>query len=245
MNTNQVTSATNAYQTSDVYKKNTASEKTGVSEKTAVSEETPKTSSNEAAVVWEKNSTDKASHNNSKNKNYVTLNKDNQNIIAQLKADAEQRMSQLRSLVESMITKQNQTFQTGTLTDEKMFEMLRKGQVAVSPEVRAQAEKDIAEDGYWGVEQTSERLFSFAKAISGGDTSKLDKLIDAMEKGFKQATKAWGDELPDISKKTLEAAKEKLNNWAKQANEDKNTDSVADAAASALTGQAAASELAK
>lgn len=239
MNANQITSATNAYQTSDVYKKNSASEKA------AVTEESPKTSSDEAAVVWEKNSTDKASHNNSKNKNYVTLNKENQNIIAQLKADAEQRMSQLRSLVESMITKQNDTFKIGTLTDEKMYEMLRKGQVSVSPEVRAQAEKDIAEDGYWGVEQTSERLFSFAKAISGGDTSKLDKLIDAMEKGFKQATKAWGDELPDISKKTLEAAKEKLNNWAKQANESNDTNAVADATAAAMTGQAATSELAK
>lgn len=239
MNANQITSATNAYQTSDVYKKNSASEKA------AVTEESPKTSSDEAAVVWEKNSTDKASHNNSKNKNYVTLNKENQNIIAQLKADAEQRMSQLRSLVESMLTKQNDTFKIGTLTDEKMYEMLRKGQVSVSPEVRAQAEKDIAEDGYWGVEQTSERLFSFAKAISGGDTSKLDKLIDAMEKGFKQATKAWGDELPDISKKTLEAAKEKLNNWAKQANESNDTNAVADATAAAMTGQAATSELAK
>ena len=34
---------------------------------------------------------------------------------------------------------------------------------------RLQAQKDIAEDGYWGVEQTSERLVSFAKALSGGD----------------------------------------------------------------------------
>lgn len=240
MSANQITSTTNAYQTGDVYKKNAASEKNSAVEKNSAAEGAQK---EDSAVVWEKNSTDKAAHNNTKNKNYVTLNKEHQNVIAQLKADAEQRASQLRSLVESMITKQNSTFQIGTLTNEKMYEMLRKGQVAVSPEVRAQAQKDIAEDGYWGVEQTSERIFSFAKAISGGDTSKLDKLLAAIEKGFKLATKSWGGELPDISKRTLEATKEKLNNWAKQGKEDDS--SLTDATAKELANQAATSTLSK
>lgn len=239
MNTNQITSAATAYQASGTYKKaNTAEAADTAKEASKASTET-----GDSAVVWEKNSTDKASHNNTKNKNYVTLTKEHQNIIAQLKADAEQRTSQLRDLVESMITKQNQSFQVGTLTEEKMFEMLRKGQVTVTPEVRAQAQKDIAEDGYWGVEQTSERLFSFAKAISGGDTSKLDKLISAIEKGFKQATKSWGDELPDICKKTLEAAKDKLYSWAKESSTEDS--SLTDATASELTGQAATTELSK
>lgn len=234
MNTNQILSATNAYQTAETYKKTSDSKAAEV--KDTASAKTEDTS----AVVYEKNSTDKAAHNNSKNKNYVTLSKENQNIIAQLKADAEQRTAQLRSLVESMITKQNQTFQIGKLTDEKMFEMLRKGQLEVSPEVRAQAQKDIAEDGYWGIEQTSERLFSFAKAISGGDISKAEELITAMEKGFKQATKSWGDDLPDICKSTLERATEKIRSWAKQ---DESSDEMADAAEDAFKNQAANSAL--
>lgn len=234
MNTNQILSATNTYQTAEAYKKTSDSK---------IADTTKKADSDAAdtsAVVYEKNSTDKAAHNNSKNKNYVTLSKENQTIIAQLKADAQQRTAQLRSLVESMIMKQNQAFQVGSLTDEKMFEMLRKGQVEVSPEVRAQAQKDIAEDGYWGVEQTSERLFSFAKAISGGDVSKAETLIEAMEKGFKQATKSWGDELPDICKKTLESATEKIRNWAKQ---DTSSDQMADAAQNAFENQATGSAL--
>ncbi|MGN1084015.1 MAG: hypothetical protein ACI4QX_03360, partial [Lachnospiraceae bacterium] len=213
MNTNQITSATSTYQTAEAYKK--TSDSKAADTKTAASSETADTS----AVVYEKNSTDKAAHNNPKNKNYVTLSKENQNIVAQLKADAEQRTAQLRSLVENMILKQNQTFSVSNLTDSKMYEMLRKGELSVSPEVRAQAQKDIAEDGYWGVEQTSERLFSFAKAISGGDTSKADTLIKAMEKGFKQATKSWGDTLPDICQKTLDSATEKIRNWAKETSE--------------------------
>ncbi len=135
---------------------------------------------------------------------------------------------------------QNKTFQVGTLTDEKMYEMLRKGQVEVSPEVRAQAQEDISEDGYWGIKQTSDRLFSFAKAISGGDSSKAETLIKAMEKGFKQATKSWGDDLPEICKKTLESATEKIRRWAKQA---EFSDELADTAKDAFEAQAGTSAL--
>ena len=233
MNTNQILSATNSYQTAEAYKK-TSDQK--AAETTAKTTETADTE----AFVYEKNSADKAATNNSKNKNYVTLSKENKAIVAQLKADAEQRTAQLRSLVESMILKQNKTFQVGTLTDEKMYEMLRKGQVEVSPEVRAQAQEDISEDGYWGIKQTSERLFSFAKAISGGDTSKAETLIEAMEKGFRQATKAWGDDLPEICQKTLDAATEKIRSWAKQ---DESSDEMADAAEDAFKNQAANSAL--
>ena len=233
MNTNQILSATNSYQTAEAYKKTSDSKAADTAAKTT------ETADSEA-FVYEKNSTDKTAANNSKNKNYVTLSKENQNIVAQLKADAEQRTAQLRSLVESMILKQNKTFQTGMLTDEKMYEMLRKGQVEVSPEVRAQAQEDISENGYWGIKQTSERLFSFAKAISGGDTSKAETLITAMEKGFKQATKSWGDDLPEICKKTLEAATEKIRSWAKQA---EFSDELADTTKDALEAQASNSAL--
>ena len=235
MNTNQILSATNSYQTAEAYKK-TSDQK--AAETTAKTTETADTE----AFVYEKRSADKAATNNSKNKNYVTLTKENQNIVAQLKADAEQRTAQLRSLVESMILKQNKTFQVGTLTDEKMYEMLRKGQVEVSPEVRAQAQEDISEDGYWGIKQTSERLFSFAKAISGGDTSKAETLIEAMEKGFRQATKAWGDDLPEICQKTLDAATEKIRSWAKQA---EFSDDLASTTKDALEAQASNSALAE
>lgn len=233
MNTNQILSATNSYQTTEAYKKPSDSKAADTTAKPTKTEDT-------SAFVYEKKSADKAATNNSKNKNYVTLTKENQNIIAQLKADAEQRSEQLRSLVESMILKQNKTFQVGTLTDEKMFEMLRKGQLEVSPEVRAQAQKDIAEDGYWGVEQTSERLFSFAKAISGGDTSKAETLIKAMEKGFKQATKSWGDKLPDICQRTLDSATEKIRSWAKQT---ESSDELTDTAQDAFKTQAGTSSL--
>ena len=41
----------------------------------------------------------------------------------------------------------------------------------------------------------------------------MKKMQEAMQKGFKQATGAWGKELPDICKQTIDAAVDKLTKW--------------------------------
>ncbi|MDD2557290.1 MAG: hypothetical protein PHH87_03250 [Desulfuromonas sp.] len=77
-----------------------------------------------------------------------------------------------------------------------------------------QAQELVAEDGYFGVEQTSERIFKGAIGIAGGDATRLDAILKGVEKGFAEAEKAFGGTLPEISYKTREAVLEKLNNWA-------------------------------
>ena len=64
---------------------------------------------------------------------------------------------------------------------------------------------DIAEDGYWGVSQTSQRILDFATALTGGDPDKIEEMRAAFQKGFKQAEKTWGGQLPDISQRTYDA----------------------------------------
>ena len=136
----------------------------------------------------------------------------NTELINKLKADADERTSQLRSLVEKLITGQGNAI--GNSDD--IWSFLRTGNFTVDAETKAQAQKDIAEDGYWGVEQTSSRILDFAKALSGGDPSKIEKLRDAFKKGFEQATKTWGDTLPDISQRTYEATMKKFDDWANE-----------------------------
>ena len=80
---------------------------------------------------------------------------------------------------------------------------------------KAQAQEDISDDGYWGVKQTSQRLFDFASALAGDDEDKMREMQKAMEKGFKQATAAWGKDLPDISNKTLDAANKLFDEYYK------------------------------
>ena len=62
--------------------------------------------------------------------------------------------------------------------------------------------KDVAEDGYWGAEQTSDRILSFAKALSGDDPDKAEELLNAFKKGYSQATKSWGGNLPSLCSDT-------------------------------------------
>ena len=154
----------------------------------------------DTGVGYEKSS-DQTSGTVTKKTDYALINK--------LKADAEERTSQLRSLVEKMMTKQGVAIGTA----DSMWSFLAKGDFTVDEATRAQAQADIADDGYWGVDQTSDRILDFAKALSGNDPEKADLLLDAFKKGFKEATKSWGQDLPDISQRTYDAVVEKFNKW--------------------------------
>lgn len=153
---------------------------------------------NESGVVYEKG--------NSSTKGIYAK----EDVVARLKKDAEDRTSQLRSLVQQMMG--NQGNRIGQADD--MWRFLAKGDFTVTPDVKAQAQKDIADDGYWGVNQTSDRIIEFAKALVGDDPEKAEQMRAAFEKGFKAATKSWGKELPDISQRTYDAVMSKFDDWA-------------------------------
>ncbi len=155
----------------------------------------------EEGVVFEKSSETKTDSSKS------IYSKDS--VIAKLKSDQESRMASLQSLVEKLLVKQGDKFNSSL----PLAQQFRKAAQAADPATILQAQKDVAEDGYWGVEQTSERLAQMAIALSGGDKSKADTMIAAMKKGFDQATKAWGEKLPDICQKTIDTAVEKVNKW--------------------------------
>lgn len=132
------------------------------------------------------------------------------NMIAKLKADADARTAQFKSLVEQLIGKQATT--NGQATD--IWSFLSKGDFTVDAATKAQAQKDIAEDGYWGVEKTSDRIIDFANALTGGDPDKIEEMREAFKKGYEQAEKTWGGELPEISKKTYDAVMKKFDDLA-------------------------------
>ena len=130
--------------------------------------------------------------------------KDYSSIVSSMKQELATKNQQLQNLVNQLLSKQANKYTT--LAD--LFKNIK-----ADPATIAQAQKDIGEDGYWGIEQTSERLFSMAQALSGGDASKAEEMIAAVKKGFDQAAEAWGGELPDICQKTVDAAVEKLTKW--------------------------------
>lgn len=137
----------------------------------------------------------------------------NTQLINKLKADADARTQQLRSLVEKMMTGQANTY--GKAND--IWSFLREGNFTVDPATKLQAQEDISENGYWGVKQTSDRIIDFANALTGGDPDKIEDMRSAFEKGFKQAEKTWGGKLPDISQRTYDAVMEKFDKMAEEA----------------------------
>ncbi len=134
---------------------------------------------------------------------------DREALVTKLKADSQSRIDQMQSLVTKMFQKQGATI--GNADD--MWKMLASGNFTADPATINQAKEDISEDGYWGVKQTSDRIFDFAMALSGGDEDTMKKMQDAFEKGFSQATKAWGQSLPDISSQTYDAVTKKFDDY--------------------------------
>jgi len=218
MNVNGVTSNTPVYGTTPAASANTAGEQKVTTDAAA----STTTGTNESGVVYEPSS--ESAKTDTAKKIYTP----NTALINQLKADAEARTAQLKSLVEKLISGQGNAIGNAS-DDNSIWAFLRKGDFTVDAATKAQALADIAEDGYWGVEQTSDRILDFAKALTGGDPDKIEEMRDAFEKGFKQATETWGDELPDISQRTYKATMEKFDKWAEEA-AGKVTDPATDAA---------------
>ena len=205
MSVNGVTSsqaaAAYSYSATESVKADTKAAETAASKETSKSEET----SADKGVVYEQSG--------AKDNVGKTTYKPDTNLINKMKADADARTAQLRSLVEKMMTGQATAY--GKAND--IWSFLRSGNYTVDPATKAQAQADIAEDGYWGVNQTSDRIIDFAKALTGGDPDKIEDMRAAFEKGFKRAGKTWGGDLPDISQRTYEAVMEKFDKMAEEA----------------------------
>lgn len=195
MDVSVTNSVSNAY-TNSAQDKNTAA-------KTAAANAEDKAKKEEEAVVFEKSEEKKKASTNQ------IYNKDA--VVAKLKADQQSRLDSLQSLVSKLLNKQGSTFDLANGTG--LAAKFREAAKNADPDTIKAAKESIGEDGYWGVNQTSDRLVSMAIALSGGDTTKADEMMAAIEKGYKQATNAWGEKLPQICQDTMEATRQKMNDW--------------------------------
>jgi len=148
-------------------------------------------------------------HATSKNKIAYKMDED---AVNQLKADLEQQQSRFLTSVKDMLSKQGVKIAEG----EGIWKQIAQGKFEVDDETRAAAQEAISEDGYWGVKQTSERFIKYAKALTGGDPAKAEAMREAFRKGYKEAEKAWGGSLPELSQKTYDATMKLFDDWANE-----------------------------
>lgn len=201
MGVNVTTAATDAYASYDAAKAENVTNNDSKVTTDNTSTTTSETTTTEAAV-YEKSSEDNKATTYSVNKMSA---EERSALVDKLKADQEARQQQLAGLVQKMLSGQAGSFSIATDDKDGIWKFLASGKFTVDAATKAQAQKDISEDGYYGIKQTSERLFDFASALAGDDVEQMKKMQDAIEKGYKQATKSWGKELPSICKDTLDA----------------------------------------
>lgn len=121
---------------------------------------------------------------------------------------AEQKIAFLGKISE-MFTSQS----ISMLRGDGIWAQIAQGDFEVTEAESAEAAEETSEDGYWGVEQTSQRIFAFAQALAGEDPSKAEEMFGYVMKGFEAAEKAWGGELPEIAQQTMAATEALFDEW--------------------------------
>lgn len=117
-------------------------------------------------------------------------------LVQSLKDDLNNQMSRFTNMMTQTFQKQGIT--AASLQGDNFWKFMASGNYTVDAKTKAEAEEAISEDGFWGVKQTSQRIFDFAAALAGDDVETMKKMQAAVEKGFEQAGAAWGGELPSI-----------------------------------------------
>lgn len=133
-------------------------------------------------------------------------------LVAHLKAEQAEIQGRFLSAVRDMLTRQGKQVTEG----EGIWKLLAGGEYQVDAQTQVDAQAAIAEDGYWGVKQTSQRIVDFARALVGSDPSRAGEMREAFLKGFQAAEKAWGGALPEITGQTREAALALFDQWEKK-----------------------------
>lgn len=110
----------------------------------------------------------------------------------------------LRGLVLNIFKEQGLEYKIETTAGEVDLESITPGE----------AQELVADDGYFGVENTAERIFNFAVGVAGGDITRIDAIKEGVNNGFAEALEAFGGELPEISYDTYDAVINKLDEWA-------------------------------
>ncbi len=129
------------------------------------------------------------------------------NEIQKLWETTDKATQAIRDLVEKLIL--NQRKNSGVAENDSA--------ITIDAKTKAEANKAISENGVWGVKAVSSRIVAFAKAISGGDKSRLDEIKSAIEAGFTEAERILGGALPEISQKTYNEVMKQLDQWANEA----------------------------
>ncbi|MCL1844719.1 MAG: hypothetical protein FWF77_02335 [Defluviitaleaceae bacterium] len=127
-------------------------------------------------------------------------------------AQHEARVESFRQMVETLFGQQAERQGIATNWQNNLQN------IEITDEMRAEAEEMIQEGGYFSVDETAARILDFAVALTGGDPGRIELMRDAVQRGFDQAERMFGGELPQISHDTHEAVMNGFDEWQEAGN---------------------------
>ena len=100
-------------------------------------------------------------------------------LVKSLKDDLDNQMNRFINMMTQTFQKQGMTVKSAQ--DDSFWQMFASGNLTVDLETKQAAQEAISEDGYWGVKQTSERIFKMAQALAGDDPEKMKEMQEAVK----------------------------------------------------------------
>lgn len=113
--------------------------------------------------------------------------------------------SQVKTQTQLKLNDQNALFHFNQLSDEDKAGLLYENK-PISELSVDQANELIGEDGHFGVKKTAQRIIDFVIKGAGNDLERLKAGREGVLRGFGEAGKVWGGDLPEISYQTMEKA---------------------------------------
>lgn len=119
-----------------------------------------------------------------------------------------EKLSQANSFLQASLTKESTQvldFLSGkeNIAGLNLNDIGYKGK-AITKLSQDEAKELIGENGFFGIEQTSKRVSNFVFSFANNDIDILKQGREGIIKGFEEAKKLFGGELPEISYKTQE-----------------------------------------
>lgn len=136
-------------------------------------------------------------------KNDETSKTYDKDTVTGLINQSNQKINEFRKMLDTLL--KTQAKENGGKENASQLSVDEDGMVHFSPEaVKEAGLSEFDENGYWGSEQTAQRIFGMAIAFSGGDEKTLQSMKDAISKGFEEVENLFGGKgkLPEVSYKT-------------------------------------------
>ena len=125
--------------------------------------------------------------------------------------DTNQRGEAVLTLIRASIGNSNGTGQAS-------LGAMANGGMNVSEADRLRAQEMVGENGFFGVQQTTDRIMSFAKALVGENASAedIEKMREAVQRGFDEVAHLFGgfNNLPGVTQDTHAAIMQAFDDWA-------------------------------